>query len=41
VHTIDQYRHEIEYLWEKLIPTTLPEVKEQRKKEATTQIKEI
>ena len=27
VQTIDQYRQEIELLWEKLIPTTPPEVK--------------
>jgi hypothetical protein len=41
VQTIDQYRQEIEHLWEQLIPTTPPEVKEQRKQETTTQIKEI
>jgi hypothetical protein len=31
VQKIDQYRHEIENLWEKIIPTTPMEVKEQRK----------
>jgi hypothetical protein len=31
VQTIDQYRQEIENLKEKLIPTTPPEVKEQRR----------
>jgi tetrahydromethanopterin S-methyltransferase subunit B len=41
VQTIDQYQQEIENLWEQLTPTTPPEVKEQRKQEATMQIKEI
>jgi hypothetical protein len=41
VQTIDQYRQEIEHLREHLIPTTPPEVKEQRKQEATMQIKEM
>jgi hypothetical protein len=41
VQTIDQYQQEIEHLWEKLTPTTPPEVKEKRKQEETTQIKEI
>jgi hypothetical protein len=39
VQTIDQYQQEIEHLWEHLTPTTPPEVKEQRKQEATMQIK--
>jgi hypothetical protein len=34
VQTIDQYRQEIEKLGEQLVPTTPPEVKEQRKKES-------
>jgi catalase len=41
VQTIDQYQQEIEHLWEKLTPTTPPEVKEKRKQEETMQIKEI
>jgi hypothetical protein len=41
VQTINQYQQEIEHLQEQLKPTTPPEVKEQRKQEATTQIKEI
>jgi hypothetical protein len=41
VQTIDQYQQEIEHLQENLTPTTPPEVKEKRKQEATTQIKEI
>jgi hypothetical protein len=39
--SIDQYRQEIESLREQLIPTTTPEVKEQRKQEAATQIEEM
>jgi hypothetical protein len=31
VQTIDQYKQKIEHLCEHLIPTTPPEVKEQRK----------
>jgi hypothetical protein len=41
VKTIDQYRKEIENLWEQLIPTTPPEVKEQRKQEATGKMEEM
>jgi hypothetical protein len=41
VQTIDQYRQEIENLWEQLIPTTPPEVKEQRKQEAVRQMDEM
>jgi polyhydroxyalkanoate synthesis regulator protein len=41
VQTIDQYRQEIEHLREQLIPTTPPEVKEQRKQEAAAQIEEM
>jgi hypothetical protein len=41
VKTIDQYRQEIENLWEQLIPTTPPEVKEKRKQEATGQMEEM
>jgi hypothetical protein len=41
VQIIDQFRQEIEHLWELLIPTNPPEVKEKRKQEETTQIKEI
>ena len=36
VQTIDQYQQDIEHLWEKLTPTTPPEVKEKSKQEATT-----
>jgi predicted nucleic acid-binding Zn-ribbon protein len=36
VQTIDQYQQEIENLWEQLTPTTPPEVREERKQEATT-----
>jgi hypothetical protein len=41
VQTIDQYRQEIENLQEQLIPTTPPEVKEQRKQEATGKMEEM
>jgi F0F1-type ATP synthase gamma subunit len=41
VQKIDQYRHEIEHLREHLVPTTPPEVRDQRKHEATTQIEEM
>jgi hypothetical protein len=41
VQTIDQYRQEIKTLWEQLIPTTPPEVKEQRKQEVAGQMEEI
>jgi hypothetical protein len=41
VQTIDQYRQEIENLQEQLIPTTPPEVKEQRKQEAAGQMEEM
>jgi hypothetical protein len=33
--TIDQYKHEIEELKERITPTTPPDIREQRKKEAT------
>jgi hypothetical protein len=38
---IDQYQKEIENLQEHLTPTTPPEVREQRKKEATREVQEI
>jgi hypothetical protein len=41
VQTIDQYRQEIENLREQLIPTTPPEVKEQRKHEAVGKMEEM
>jgi uncharacterized coiled-coil DUF342 family protein len=41
VQAIDQYQQEIENLHEQLTPTTPPEVREQRKQEATKQIQEI
>jgi hypothetical protein len=41
VQTIDQYRLEIENFREQLIPTISPEVKEQRKQEATGQMDEM
>jgi hypothetical protein len=41
VHTINQYRQEIEHLQEYLIPTTPLGVKDQRKEEAKTQIEDM
>jgi hypothetical protein len=41
VQTLDQYKQEIENLQEQLIPTTPPEVREKRKKEATGQMEEM
>jgi hypothetical protein len=41
VQAIDQYNKEIENLCEKLTPTTPPAMKEKRKKEAMTQLKEM
>jgi hypothetical protein len=41
VQEINQYQQEIENLHEQLTPTTPPEVREQRKHEATKQIHEI
>jgi hypothetical protein len=41
VQTIDQYKKDIENLWEKCIPTTPPKVKDKRKNEATRQMEEM
>jgi hypothetical protein len=41
VHTIDQYRQEIENLQEQLIPTTPLEVKEKRKQEEAGKMEEM
>jgi 5'-deoxynucleotidase YfbR-like HD superfamily hydrolase len=41
VQTIDQYRQEIENLWEKIIPTTPSEVNEQIKKDKSRQMDEM
>ena len=41
VQTIDQYKQDIEHLQEQLMPTTPPEVKDQRKNEETTHIEEM
>jgi preprotein translocase subunit SecA len=41
VQTIDQYKQDIEHLQEQLMPTTPPEVKDQRKNEETMHIEEM